>query len=175
MRFFINFFFLLFIVFLFSSKTNSNENIVYIDLEKIMSQSKAGISISTQLEKMHLKNIENFKKIENELKEEEAKILSQKNILDNDEYKKKINELRNKTNNYRSQRNKDIDDLTKKRLDATNKLLNEINPVLINYSNENSISIIFQKKNIIIGKSELDITDEIQLLVDAKISKIKLN
>ena len=175
MRFFINFIFLLFIVFLSISKTNSNENIVYIDLEKIMSQSKAGISISTQLEKMHSKNIENFKKIENDLKEEEAKILSQKNILDNDEYKKKINELRNKTNNYRSQRNKDIDDLTKKRLDATNKLLNEINPVLINYSNVNSISIIFQKKNIIIGKSELDITDEILNLVDDKTSKIKLD
>ena len=175
MRFFINFIFLLFIVLLSISKTNSNENIVYIDLEKIMSQSKAGISISTQLKKMHSKNIENFKKIENDLKEEEAKILSQKNILDNDEYKKKINELRNKTNNYRSQRNKDIDDLTKKRLDATNKLLNEINPVLINYSNENSISIIFQKKNIIIGKSELDITDEILNLVDDKTSKIKLD
>ena len=175
MRFFINFIFLLFIVFLSISKTNSNENIVYIDLEKIMSQSKVGISISTQLKKMHSKNIENFKKIENDLKEEEAKILSQKNILDNDEYKKKINELRNKTNNYRSQRNKDIDGLTKKRLDATNKLLNEINPVLINYSNVNSISIIFQKKNIIIGKSELDITDEILNLVNVKISKIKLD
>ena len=175
MKYFINFFFLLFIIFSFNSQTNSNENFVYIDLEKIMSKSKGGISISSQLQDMHTKNIENFKKTENELKEEEAKILSQKNILDNEEYKKKIKELRIKANDYRAQRKKIIDDLTRKRLDASNKLLDKINPILINYSNENSISIIFQKKNIIIGKSELDITDEILNLVDAEINKIKLD
>ena len=65
--------------------------------------------------------------------------------------------------------------LAKQRVQLTNKLITEINPILANYSNENSISLIIQKKNIIIGKKELDITDEVIKLLDKKIKKINLN
>ena len=88
---------------------------------------------------------------------------------------RKIIELKNKANKYRNERNKDINSFNKKKIDATNKLLNTINPILVEYSDKNSISMIFQKKNIIIGKSDLDITDEILKIVDSKINKIKKN
>ena len=35
--------------------------------------------------------------------------------------------------------------------------------------------MVVQKKNIIMGKSELDITDEILKIVDKEISKLKIN
>ena len=38
---------------------------------------------------------------------------------------------------------------------------NKINKILTKYAADNAISLVVQKKNIIIGKSELDITDEI--------------
>ena len=65
--------------------------------------------------------------------------------------------------------------LTKQRVEATKKLLDTINPILVDYSKEKSIAMIVQKKNIVIGKSELDITDDIIELVNKKISTIKLN
>ena len=40
-------------------------------------------------------------------------------------------------------------------------MVNEINKILTKYAADNAISLVIQKKNIIIGKSELDITDEI--------------
>ena len=43
------------------------------------------------------------------------------------------------------------------------------------YSSKNSISLIIQKKNIVIGKSDLDITSQILELVNAKIKSVKLN
>ena len=43
------------------------------------------------------------------------------------------------------------------------------------YSAKNSISLIIQKKNIVIGKSDLDITSQILKLVNAKIKSVKLN
>ena len=54
-------------------------------------------------------------------------------------------------------------------------MLDTINPILVDYSKEKSIAMIVQKKNIVIGKSELDITDDIIELVNKKISTIKLN
>ena len=175
MKYFVNFVVLIFVVFLCNSSAKSNEKFAYIDIDKIMRQSKAGKSINKQLESLLSKTTKKYKEIEKNLKEDELKITSQKNILDENEYKNKIIELKKKANEYRNERNKDINSFNKKKIEATNKLLNTINPILIEYSNKNSISMIFQKKNIIIGKSELDITDEILKIVDSKINKIKIN
>ena len=38
---------------------------------------------------------------------------------------------------------------------------------------ENNISFILQKKNIIMGKTELDITDDVLKIIDKEVSKIK--
>ena len=53
-----------------------------------------------------------------------------------------------------------------------NKLLDLLNPILTTYSKENSISIIIEKRNIIIGKTDLDITEEIVNILDKKIKKL---
>ena len=49
-----------------------------------------------------------------------------------------------------------------------------INSIFIKYSNDKSISMIFDKKNMIIGKSELDITDEIIKIVNNEIKEFKI-
>ena len=54
-------------------------------------------------------------------------------------------------------------------------ILKTLSPILTDYSKNNNISIIMDKKNIIIGKTELNITKEILILLDEKIKKIKLN
>ena len=54
-------------------------------------------------------------------------------------------------------------------------ILKTLSPILTEYSKSNNISIIMDKKNIIIGKTELNITKEILILLDEKIKKIKLN
>ena len=163
------------LLFSFSSKSFSEIKIVYLDMQKVMGISKAGKSILTQLEKKHKGNLNNFKKTEEELKNEELKIVSQKKIIQKEEYQKKINELRAKEKKYRDKRTNDINQLTKQRVNATKKLLDTINPILIDYSNEKSIAMIIQRKNIVIGKVDLDITNDIIERVDKKISKIKLD
>jgi len=174
MKYLVRFFVIIFII-LYTSNSYSKNLIVFIDMNKIMSESKAGKSISTELEKIHKKNIDYFKKKEEELKNKELSIISQKNVLNNKEFEKKITELRNEANTYRNERRDLINSLTKKRVDATNQLINSINPILADYSNKNSISIVIQKKNIIIGKNELDITDDILLILDKTLKKIDLN
>ena len=148
--------------------------IVYIDLEKIVATSKAGVSIKKQVEKIHKNNITKFQKYEKTLKEEETKIIAKKNILNKEDFEAEIKNLREKAKTYRKERNDSINDLNKKRLDATNQLFKTLNPILAQYSNDKSISLIIQKKNIIIGKSELDITDTILKLLNKNIKDIKI-
>ena len=57
----------------------------------------------------------------------------------------------------------------------TKQIIENLNPILTSYMEENSISLIIRKKDIIIGKNSLNITDNIILLLDKKITKIKNN
>ena len=167
---------LLIIFFIFFSKVSiSQENkTVYLDLNMIMENSNAGKSINSQLEANHKKNIANFQKLEEELKNEEAKIISQKTVISKEDFEKKIMNLRDKANKYRKERNDSINNLNNQRLDATQKMIKLIRPILSEYSDNNSISLIIQKRNIVIGKTSLDITDDILKIVDEKIKKISL-
>ena len=167
---------LLIIFFIFFSKVSiSQENkTVYLDLNMIMANSNAGKSINSQLEDNHKKNIANFQKLEEALKNEEAKIISQKTVISKEDFEKKIMNLRDKANKYRKERNDSINNLNNQRLDATQKMITLIRPILSEYSDNNSISLIIQKRNIVIGKTSLDITDDILKIVDEKIEKISI-
>ena len=80
-----------------------------------------------------------------------------------------------KINDYKEKRKQKIDLVTKKKSEGTLKLLNELNPILADYSKKNNISIIMRKKDLVIARSDLDITIEIIDLVNTKVKKIKLN
>ena len=164
------------IIFLFCNNLSYAENlIVYIDMEKILNESKSGMSINKQLEKIHKINIKEFKKIEEELKKKEESIIAQKNILSKEDYAKKIKILRDDTNSYRKNRQEKINLLTKKRMESSSKLLSIINPILSDYSKVNNISIILQKKNVVLAKTDLNITNKIIDILNSKIESINLN
>jgi len=67
-----------------------------------------------------------------------------------------------------------INNFKELKVDNTNKLLKLINPILVEFSQDNSISFILQKKNLIIGKTELDITDKIIKIANKEILKFKI-
>tara|TARA_B110000211_G_scaffold225022_1_gene276738 strand:- start:108 stop:263 length:156 start_codon:yes stop_codon:yes gene_type:complete len=49
-----------------------------------------------------------------------------------------------------------------------------INPILIKFSNEKKISILLQKKDLIIGKTELDITEEVIKIINTEVKEFKI-
>ena len=153
----------------------SNEKIVYLDVEKIMQQSEAGKSIIAQFKKKREVSISNFKKIEKGIVEKEKKLISQKNILSKDEFEKKLKELRIDISNYQKERSKKSNEITQSRIKASSKLINKLTPILEEYSKKNSIRIIVQKKHIVMGKKEDDITKDIMKIVNQKIKSIKID
>ena len=158
-----------------SSLVKAEQKTVYIDIDLIMKNSLAGKSISKQLEKINQSNLINFKKSEDDLRSEEKQIVSQKNVLSETEYSKKVSLLRKKISDYNENKKKIVNSLNKKQITAQASLINSLTPILADYSKENSITMIISKKNIIMGKNELDITKDILKIVDNKIKKIDLN
>ena len=171
MRYFLS----LFIVFLiFSVSVSAEQKIVFIDMDKLVSVSKPGSSIFNQLKDINKKNLDFLKEEEKRFKEKEKKLITQKNIISEKDYKNKINELKSEINIYNQNRNEKIKKFNKLKVENTNNLLKLISPILAKYSTENEISIILQKKDLIIGKKELDITDEIITIINDEIKEFKI-
>ena len=171
-----NFFQIIIIFFFLNSYCLSQENkIVYIDMDLLISKSLAGKSINTQIKSQNKNNLEKFKKIETDIKREDEDISNKKNIISDDEYKKMVSQLNNKIKNYRAMVSENVDKNNKLKINATKKLIKKLNPILSDYSEKNSISIILQKRDIIIGKNSLNITDDIIKILDENVKEIKIN
>jgi outer membrane protein len=143
-------------------------------MDKIISTSKPGSYIRSQLNDINLKNLEIFETKAKKLKDQEIKLISQKNILTELDFQTGINKLKIEIKNYNNNRDKVNNDLNKLRISNTNKLLKLINPILLDYSNDKSILFILNKKNLVIGKTELDITDEIIKIINKEIKQFKI-
>jgi len=165
----------IFSLFLFFANTvNSEQNIAFIDMDRVISKSNSGSSILNQLNDINNKNLIFLKKEEKKFKEKEAKLISQKNIISETDFKTKGNTLKVEIDKYNQNRNKIITEFQKLKVDNTNKLLKLINPILIKFSNEKKISILLQKKDLIIGKTELDITEEVIKIINTEVKEFKI-
>ncbi len=164
--------FFIFIISTFSS-FNLRAEIAYIDINFILSTSEAGKHLNSRLDQLEAEYTQKYKLIENEILKKEKELLSQKNILKKEEFDNKFNILSKEVQQYRSDKQSDIDKLNKIKINKTNEILKELNPIITNFVDLNSISIVLPKKNIVVGKKNLDITEKILKLLNKKINKLE--
>ena len=154
---------LILFIFLFFYSTNvfSSDKTVFIDIEKTIKLSNAGKSIVEELKK---KQIENKKKIEiqkNKILSEENEIKKLKNIITEDELKKKISILQKNVNEFNNDKNKINEEFNRMKNNFFVEQMKIITPVVKQYMEDNNIDIVIEKKNIFIANSEKDITNNI--------------
>lgn len=76
--------------------------------------------------------------------------------------------------NYQIQRKKFNDDLTEQKSLYSKKILKILNPILTGYVENKKISILIEKKNVLVGVKTLDITSDILVILDQETKKKKL-
>ena len=172
MKYFLLPFFFIFLFFI--NSVNSEQNIAFINMDKVISTSNAGSSILKQLTDLNDKNLQFLKNEEKKFKKKETKLISQKNIISEADFQNKVNELKSEIKNYNQNRDKMINEFNKLKVDNTNNLLKLINPILLKFSDDKEISIVLQKKDLVVAKTELDITEDIIKIVNAEIKELKI-
>ena len=165
------------ITYLIFGITNSfaENKVVYIDMNRILNESKVGIFVEKELTKIHNAKLDNFKQIEEKLKKEEIGLISKRNIMAREDFDKKVKVLNEEAQKYQDERRKWFDEITVKRNKARAEVLKSLDPIVTEYFEQNQISLILYKKNIAIGTSELDVTDIIIDELNKKLPSKKLN
>ena len=160
---------ILIVLFTTISLAQSDDQIVYLDLDNIVSNTKAGKLIIDELKKSKEVALLKFKKKEKELKKIENDINKQKNIISEDELKKKITNFRKEIAIFNNDKDKLINEFNKKKIDEFNKFFKKITPLIENYVKEKKIDIVLDRKNIFLASKKKDITQEIIKIIDDKI------
>ncbi|MDC0328212.1 OmpH family outer membrane protein [Candidatus Pelagibacter sp.] len=166
--------FFLILIFFFLPLSNfvkAEVKIAFIDMEQVINTSNVGLKLIKKIELMDVKFKEKFSSNEINLKKKEKELFDQKNILNKDEFDKKLTKLKNQVKLFNEERSKEREEIIKLRNDFNIQLLKAINVILTTYSQDNNISILLQKKNIILGSTKLDITKEILNIVNKNISE----
>ncbi len=152
----------------------AEQKIVVLDMTYVLNQSKAGKGAQDFLKKSFNDNAKKFADLEKALKKEESDLLSQKNILTKEDYTKKSDALRKKVIDYQSQRRSSLDKIATQRAESRKILLQKISPIVDSYIKENNISIVIDKKNMIGGLNEYDITKVIVEKLNKELPSLNL-
>ena len=166
--------FFLILLFPIEKKLLAND-IYFVDYSKVMNESIAGKKAQSFLKKLLADSNKKFNDTAKKLKEEENKIISQKNALTKEEYKKKADALRKKVFDLNKQREKSIKDVARKRKKAGDEMLKNLNPILGKYMQENNISVVIDKKNVLMGDKKFEITSQIIEILNKEFKSINLN
>ena len=148
-----------------------SQNVVYANLDEIIKSSNVGSAIIDHYSKKNDKLIQDIKIKEKEIKEKEKLLISQKNILQPDEYTNKVNSLKKEINIFNNQSNEQLKNLNNEKENKTRNFMDQINIILKEFAEQNNIDIILNSNQILIGKSNIDVTDEILTIVNENIKK----
>ena len=159
---------LLFLTF-FNTIAISQEKIVFFDIDNILNNSIAGKKILLYLDEINKENISNLKKNELEIKNIAKKLLSKKNLINEEEFNNEIKLIETKIREFKLLKQNLTSEFIKKKENEILKFINLVNPIIEKYMKENNIGLVLDKKNVFIAKSNYDITSILLDIINKEI------
>ena len=164
----------LLLFFFFVNESYSKSNIAYLDVQSIIDKSDLGIFYKKKISKKYEIIKLELEKEETLIKDDQMLINNQKNILKEEEIKKKIKKLNDKMIKYQKSKNEFSKNIIEDKKNYSVKILNVLNPILTNYVENNNIDLVIEKKNILVGIKSMDITFNILEILNQETAKKNL-
>tara|TARA_Y100001954_G_C15454220_1_gene427717 strand:- start:122 stop:634 length:513 start_codon:yes stop_codon:yes gene_type:complete len=161
-------FFSLFI-FLSNISVSYTANIIYVDIDYILNNSKPGKSLLKNLKDVNDKNMTLLTKKEKKIKTKENELNKKKNIISKEDFNKELTLLRNEINEFRSEKSKMAKNFNENKQKQLKLFFEKINPILEEYMKKNNINMIVEKKNVFLGDPKFNLTKEIIKIIDQKV------
>ena len=109
-----NIFILIFIF--FSQQCLADNKIAFIDIDLLLSKTIPSKNLLDQLKKLEDDKFNEFKKKEEQFKDNENKIISSKNLVSKEEYNKQVKIFKDQIQDYQNSKNNIIQNLKKKEM-----------------------------------------------------------
>ncbi len=167
--------FFFYIIFSLINNFAYSQNIAYANLDLIIKTSDVGKKIISYFSEKNDEMMKEIKNNELKIREKEKKLISQKNLLQEEDFSKKVNDIKQEIQVFTNKSKDKINNLKKENQAVTNAFLIEINKVIKEYAEINKIDMILSSNQMLIGKSNLDLTEKIIKNVNKNIKNFKIN
>ena len=147
--------------FIFINPSISDEKIAFVDIDYIIQNSNVGKKMISNINKLDKKNIDNLKKKNETLKDLELAIKNKKNIISEEAFNNEVISFRKKAQEFEKEKNQIVNDFNNYKKKEFQKIFKEITPIISDYINENSVTLLFDSKNIFMGAKEVNLTEDI--------------
>ena len=166
---------IIFLNLIFFSNVAFTDNTYFIDFKRVLNESKACSEAQKKLKVKFESESKKFKLEEEKIRKEESDLISQKKVLSNEDYQKRINDLRSKVALIQKSQQESLNSIASSRNNARQTLLKSVNPIIKKYMEENKIRIVLDKQSIILGDTTLEITDKIIDILNKEVTSIKVD
>ncbi len=139
----------------------AKDSVAFIDLDYVIKNSNIGKEVLNNINDLDEQNVSSLKKKNKEIKDQEIELKNKKNIISDESFKKELQILKDKINVYTNEKNIMVKNFNKFKREELDKVFKKIGPIVSNYMEANSINIIFDTKNMFMGNSKSDVTQEI--------------
>ena len=130
---------------------------MFVNVDQLINETNIGKLSLGKINELDKNNFKRLNQYQEEIIKIENEIKAKKNILSEQQYNKEINQLKFKIKNYNEEKNLMVQNLNDTKKKELKIFFDSISPIIKNYMKQNSIEIIFDKKNIFIGNNNLDI------------------
>jgi outer membrane protein len=139
----------------------SNDKIAFIDIDYLIKNSEIGKKVLLKINDLDNKNVNSLKKKDTMLKNLETEIRNKKNIISDEAYNKEVISFREKIVELNEEKNNLVKEFNTYKKKELQNIFDQISPIISNYMDKNSITIILDSKNIFMGKVNSDLTKDI--------------
>ena len=170
MNYFYKFIITIFFYITLFNPSYSNDKIAFIDIDYLIKNSEIGKKVLLKINDLDNKNVNSLKKKDTMLKNLETEIRNKKNIISDEAYNKEVISFRKKLTDLNEEKNNLVKEFNAYKKKELKNIFDQISPIISNYMDKNSITIILDSKNIFMGKVNSDLTKNVLIEINKKLN-----
>ena len=151
-----------------------NTSIGIIDINRVLTESKAAKDATKQIEKIQKKSEEDSKKEDELIIQEREKLIEQQSVMAPEAFEVKVADFEKKVQTYQIERQEKLRKLDQMVQMARAKILDEVKPIINEYAKEVGITVILEKNAVVMSADEMDMTEQIIKILNKNLPKIKV-
>ena len=154
--------------------TYPNTSIAIVDLNLILSESKAAKNATEQFETIQKATENEIIESDKMMLEERNKLIEQQSVIAPEAFELKAKDYENKLQTYQVDKQNKLRKLEGVLQSARNKILENVKPILEDLSKELGVTVILEKNSVLLSATNMDITDNVIKKLNKKLPKIKV-
>tara|TARA_B100001173_G_C15930963_1_gene522723 strand:- start:443 stop:955 length:513 start_codon:yes stop_codon:yes gene_type:complete len=168
MNYFYRFLLIFFISINPSNGSELQKETAFIDIDYVIANSNIGKKALENIDKLDKENVEKLKKKNKSLKELEITIKNKKNVISDDAYNKEVDSFKKKVQQFNDEKNQLVKNFNNFKRKEIENIFKKVSPIINDYMEENSISVLLDSKNIFMGSKKSNLTEDILSEINKK-------